>query len=113
MKAFFIALSIVTVTLGSARAQTDPNAPTGPFNPNPPAQIVGQQTPIACAPPANGTSNAAGATAPSGSAAQAPGAQTGKQANAAKDQPAAGAGCAGQDHPGGGSTPSPANPPRP
>ena len=113
MKTLVIALSIVTAALGSALAQTDPNAPTGPFNPNPPAQIVGQQMPITCAPPANGAGNGAGTTAPGAAAGQAPGTQADKQASAAKDQPAAGAGCAAQDHPVGGSTPAPANPPHP
>lgn len=111
MKTLVVALSIMTVTLGSALAQTDPNAPTGPNNPNPPAQIVGQQMP--CAPSANGTSNGASAITPGVAAGQAPRTQTDRPAIAAKDQATAGIGCAGTDHPGGGSTPAPANPPRP
>ena len=111
MKTLFIALSIMTATLGSAFAQTDPNAPTGPNNPNPPAQIVGQQMP--CAPSATVASNGAGTPVPGASAGQAPGTQTDKQASAAKDQAAAGIGCAGPDHPASGSTPAPATAPRP
>ena len=113
MKAFVIGLSMAIVTLGTAVAQTDPNAPTGPFNPNPPAQFAGQQVPLPCD-VAAGVNTQSGATAPGASTApQAP--QAGQQDSAAKDKMAAGTACAGQDRPASGSAPSPAptNGPRP
>ena len=114
MKAFVTGLSIATVIVGTALAQTDPNAPTGPYNPNPPAQFAGQQVPLPCDLAANGASNKSGATSPGASAGPQAG-QTGQQDSAAKDKLTAGAGCAGQDRPAGGSAPAPApaNGPRP
>ena len=115
MKPFFIGLSIVAMTMSTALAQTDPNAPTGPFNPNPPAQFAGQQVPLPCGLAANQSSNSASTPSPTASAGQPqrPTTEGDRQAGAAKDNPSAGAGCAGQDHPGGGSSPAPANAPHP
>jgi len=115
MKSFAIGLSIVIVTLGTAFADvTNPNAPTGPYNPDPPAQATGLQAPAPCSPAANIASNGTGATPPTASAGQ-PQATQGdrQQTSAAKDKPLAAAGCAGQDHPAGGSAPAPANPSHP
>jgi hypothetical protein len=114
MKRFAIGLSIATMMLGTAAlAQTDPNTPTGPNNPNPPSQLTGSQAPPPCGPAANAASNSAGATAPTGSAGQPQVAQGDRQTSEPKDKPAAGAGCAGQDHPAGESSPAPANAPHP
>jgi hypothetical protein len=114
MKRFAIGLSIAIMTLGTAAlAQTDPNTPTGPTNPNPPSQLTGSQAPPPCGPAANAASNSAGATTPTGSAGQPQVAQGDRRTSEAKDKPAAGAGCAGQDHPAGESSPAPANAPHP
>lgn len=114
MKRFAIALSIGILTVGTAAfAQTDPNAPTGPNNPNPPAQLTGSQAPLPCNPAANAASNSAGMTAPGAMTTPAQGTQGDRQTSAAKGQAAAGAGCAAPDHPVGGSAPAPANGPHP
>jgi len=113
MKPFIIALSIVTVTLGTALAQTDPNAPTGPYNPNPPAQLTGSQAPPPCNLAANGASEGSGTASPTASAEQPQVGKAGQQVGAANGKPVAPAGCAGQDRPAGGSTPGPANPSHP
>jgi hypothetical protein len=110
MKSFAIGLLMVTATLSTAFAQTDTNAPTGPNNPNPPAQLTGSQVPPPCGPAANvGT----GATSPAASAGQPQGAQGVRQTGPAKDKSSAAAGCAGPDHPAGESAPAPANAPHP
>ena len=106
MKALVIGLSMAIVIVGTALAQTDPNAPTGPYNPNPPAQFAGQQVPLPCD-LAAGANNKSGAPSPGASTGPQAG-QTGQQDSAAKDKLAAGTGCAGQDRPAGGSAPAPA-----
>jgi hypothetical protein len=109
MKQFVLGLSVGLVGLATAAlAQTDPNAPTGPNNPNPPAQLTGQATPVPCGPPTNLASNSAGTTSPMAAAGQAQSAPGNRPASDAKDKLSAATGCAGQDHPAGGSMSAPA-----
>ena len=110
MKSFVLALSMMTLTLGTALAQTDPNTPTGPNNPNPPAQLTGQQAQPPCDPVANNASNGSGAASSMASPAPSP---AGQPSSAATGKMAAGPGCAGQDHPASGSMPAPATVPHP
>lgn len=114
MKRFAMGLSISTVIvmLGAAAfAQTDPNTPTGPNNPNPPAALTGQQTPMPCGPSL--ASNGTGATAPTTTAAQPQAAQGNRPASEPKDKSSAATGCAGSDHPAGASGSAPASAPHP
>jgi hypothetical protein len=112
MKQFVLGLSVGLVAFATAAlAQTDPNTPTGPNNPNPPAELTGQASPMPCGPPTNLASNSAGTTSPMAAAGQAQSAQAARQTSEAKDKLSAATGCAGQDHPAGASTPAPGTAP--
>jgi hypothetical protein len=114
MKRFAVGLSISTMMMISAAAfaQTDPNTPTGPNNPNPPAELTGQASSMMpCNPAANLASNSA--PSPMAAAGQAAGAQGSQQTNGMNNKSPTAAGCATQDHPAGGSAPKPATAPHP
>jgi hypothetical protein len=108
-----LSMAIVTVAIGAssmaAFAQSDPNTPTGPNNPNPPPQLTGSLAPTPCGVGANTASNGVPATPPAASPGQPQGAQTGT----ADNKPSTRAGCPAPDHPTGATPPAPAATPHP